>query len=303
MWRLRSATVGQRSGGVVSSRGGCVDLVVGGGGQLTDTSFGQHLRRPAVGAGGVVVDLRDAVFVDCLGLVTIAAAVQRAVFDGQTVDFVPPVDPQCSRWLSRMGLRAQLQTAGVDSHLPVVRAHPSRDRLLELQAFGDGGGADGSAAADELAEQVFRLFSDDDQELSKALYRAVIEVADNVLGHSERTVGFVALQVYPTLGEVAFAISDSGVGLAATLAAVTHVVDDGHAVSLAAQRHVSRTRQIGRGRGLPSVVDAACATGGRVTLWSGAASGIFTTVDGPPRLHRHPAGLAGTVVNARVRRR
>ena len=191
-----------------------------------------------------------------------------------------------------MGLGSVLDGLGIEHDLRPVRRHPVGDRLLTLQRFD----ADADAA-DALAEQVFRIFSADDEAQAATLYDAVNEVAQNVVDHSGRDGGYVALQQFPRTSEVTFAVADSGVGLRQRLSTKYTVRDDAHAIGMAVRRDIT-TKPRG-GVGLHSFVGHT-QHGGRVQVWSGDASGSFANGNGVPVLTRHHCEFPGTVAQARL---
>ncbi|SOD70717.1 hypothetical protein SAMN05892883_0373 [Jatrophihabitans sp. GAS493] len=270
-----------------------MDVVVGAGGCLTDVDFDQHLRPSGP---GLLLDLRQARFVDPFGLVALAALTDDAVRAGVDVKFLAPLDASCAHYLHRMGVADLFDGFGVAHRLPAVRRNDLGDRLFELQRFG----AD-AEAADLLAEQVFRIFAADEPATARELYNSVSELANNVLEHSGESGGYLALQQFERSAEVIFAVSDAGCGLREALQRATSVRDDGHAIALAVRRHVTSTGEWGRGVGLNGLVRRTH-RGGRLQLWSGRASGVFRGGRIVPKLKRHVASFHGTVVQARIAR-
>lgn len=226
-------------------------------------------------------------------MVAVAALAERAVSKDRDVEFVAPRDTDCSAYLHRMGLGSILDGLGIDHGLRSVLWHPTGDRLLELQRFDAQ-----TEAADDLAEQVYRIFASDDEDQAATLYDAVNEVAQNVVDHSDRQGGYVALQQFRKSSEVSFAVADSGVGLLRKLSTKYTVRDHAHAIGMAVRRGIS-TKPDGGGVGLHSFVGHT-KTGGRVQVWSGDASGSFQNGNHVPALTRHRHAFPGTVAQARL---
>jgi hypothetical protein len=271
---------------------GCVDVVAGPAGQLTYFALGGRLR--AAGAGCVRLDLTRLRFVDPAGLVGLAVAAERAARAGRPVRFTPPADAAVAGYLTRMRLGEQLAALGVDADLPVVQERRQGHRLVELRRF------DGEAGLDAVAAALVRTYVDDHPGLVQPLYAALDEMARNVLEHSARSHGYVALQRYDARRALAFAVADSGIGLRRRLATRIAVPDDRTAVVRAAQVHVTSVGRPGRGRGIGRVIAITGAHRGSVTLVSGTASGLFRGGSPDPRLSDLPAGFPGTLAHVRL---
>jgi anti-anti-sigma regulatory factor len=271
---------------------GCVDVVVDEAGQLTYRELGGQLRRASTGC--VHLDLRRLRFVDPAGLVSLAVAAERAAEAGRPVRFTGPADAEVAGYLNRMRLGAQLTALGVEHDLPAVHERRQGHRLVELRRF------DGEAGLDAVAAALVLTYVDDHPELLQPLYAALDEMARNVLEHSARSHGYVALQRYDARRDIAFAVADSGIGLRRRLATRIAVPDDRTAVVRAAQVHVTSIGRPGRGRGIGRVIAITGAHRGSVTLVSGAAAGTFRHGSPDPRLADLSAGFPGTLAHVRL---
>lgn len=269
-----------------------MDIVVGGGGSLTDYHFAGHIRRSR--GGLTCVDLSRTRFVDPFGLASVAAVLEDAVIRDRDIQFVEPFNDDCRHYLHRMGLGDVLDDLGLDHDLEPVRRHNTGDRLLRLQRF-----AVGEDAANELAEQVFRIFDAAGDTRAATLYDAVQEIAQNVVDHSRSRGGYIALQQFPKSNEVTFAVADAGIGLRRALCTAHTVRDDSHAIALAVLRNITSSGKEGRGIGLHNFVRHTRRSG-RVQLWSGRSSGSFTQGRTVPRLTEHNSSFRGTVAQARL---
>jgi hypothetical protein len=145
-----------------------------------------------------------------------------------------------------------------------------------------------------------QTYVDDHPELIQPLYAALDEMARNVLEHSTRSHGYVALQRYDNRGDISFAVGDSGIGLRKRLAAAIPVPDDRTAIVRAAQVHVTSIGRPGRGRGISRVIGITGEHRGSVTLISGAASGTFRRGLPEPELSDLPASYPGTLAHVRL---
>lgn len=257
-----------------------------------------HLSlRDSTGARTALLDLSNATFIDPAGLVLIATTAARCVESGMRVSVTPPVNPSVCNYLDRMDLVRVLDDIGTNLDLRAVRRFKLGDRILTLRRI------EGDDAADDLAEQVFRIFRHGSLHTARVLYDAIQEVAQNVLDHSGVGHGYIALQQYRSAAgtsEVAFAIGDAGIGLRASLSTRYRVHSDARAIRLAVRRGVTSVPDDpSRGVGLSSVVAVTGRHTGSVRLWSDAASSVFrggTEVQAVERDVPYP----GTMIVARI---
>ena len=241
-----------------------------------------------------VLDLSGRTFFDPADLVRLAVLTEDAVIAGRGVRFIAPDDPDVARYLARMRVGEHLDRLGVPHQLPAVRARDLGNRLVELHRFAQ------EAGLERLLDALVETYVADQPQLVQPLYAALAEIAGNVVDHSGREHGYLALQRYTRRPRVEFAVGDSGVGLRARLSQAVPVPDDRTAIVLAAQTHVTTTGQPGRGRGISEVVAITGAHGGTVTLTSGAARGVFTRGDLDPRLEDHIPAQPGTLAHVRL---
>ena len=245
---------------------------------------------PAGAPAPCPLDLSRLTFVDPAGLVSVAVRAEHCRLAGHGVRFTGPEDDDVATYLSRMRLGEHLDRLGVTHRLPPVQARDRRARLVELHRFDD------AAGLDALLDGLLHTFVDDRPRLLQPLYVALAEVAGNVVEHSGRTHGHLALQRYDRRGAVEFAVGDSGIGLRARLSQSLDVPDDRDALVQAARTHVTTTGERGRGRGISEVIALTGPHGGEVTLTSGRARGSFLRGDLRPQIvdldQAHPGTLA-----------
>ncbi|WP_448638627.1 hypothetical protein [Geodermatophilus sp. URMC 63] len=274
------------------TRAGCVDIAVTTNGELTYDDIGGHLR-PA-GTGPVEIDLTGLRFIDPAGLVSLAVVAERATLLRRPVRFRRPEGGDVANYLTRMRLGEQLAALDVGHDLPRVQERRLGHRLVELRRF------DGEAGLDTVAAALVQTYVDDHPELVQPLYAALDEMARNVLEHSTRSHGYVALQRYDARGDISFAVGDSGIGLRERLVRAVPVPDDRTAIVRAAQVHVTSIGRPGRGRGISRVIGITGEHRGSVTLVSGAASGTFRRGSPEPELSDLPASYPGTLAHVRL---
>jgi len=269
-----------------------IDVRVRGRGRLNADELGEHLT--ASQQKNLTVDLAALTFIEPAGLVSVAVIIEDAVAAGREVTFRPPKDEDLAGYLARMRMGEHLDFLGVGHTLPQVHERRAGHRLVELRRF------DGHDGLEALIETLIRTHVDDRPELIQPLYTALDEIAVNVLEHSGRSHGLVAMQRYDKRNDIAFAIGDSGVGLRARLSTVHPVQDDRLAVVRAAQTHVSTIDQPGRGRGIRRVIDLTGAHQGSVRLVSGHACGAFTGGHPDPQLTSVGGHFPGTLAHVRL---
>ena len=151
-----------------------------------------------------------------------------------------------------------------------------------------------------LVDALVQTYLEAQPQLVQPLYTALSEIAENVLEHSGRTHGYLALQRFPRSNDVALAVGDSGIGLRRRLASRFPIPDDRTAVVWAARMHVSSVDRPGRGRGIGRVVELTGRHRGQVILISGRASGTFEHGSPFPVLADLPVAHPGTLAHVRL---
>ncbi len=187
------------------------DLVVTG--TCGERNFTGHLR-PQARAGVVRADLADLTFCEPLGLVAVAALVDRAT-DTAEVVFTSSRVPSVARYLSRMRLGRVLTDFGVDHDLPTVRERRQDGVLVELTGFTDSG------QVDRLAGIVHDTLEPTDRAGGRApgSSSAVWSRPVTTSRGTRRRNGFLAAQKTGPAGNLLFAVADGGVGMLKTLRA------------------------------------------------------------------------------------
>lgn len=219
-------------------------------------------------ADGSVADFSGVNFVEPVALAGSIAVIERARRDGQQVTFIKPQNINIANYLSRIGFGQALDGLGVSHDLPTVHARDLESELLELQSVtGEFGGEQVAAlVANKLHE------ANVNPAVVESLHSAICETVGNIAFHAGVDHGFVVAQ---TIGKrIYFAIADSGIGLKASLMTRMPVNDDRNAIELATVANITATNEVGRGQGLPDVVQTALDAGGVINIATGLA--IFT---------------------------
>ncbi len=238
---------------------------------------GQMLRllHTAADPAVALIDLRESVWVEPVGLVGIAAFAEAAAAAGRTPRLIGPKHLNYANYLTRMHLGVVMEALGGEHDLNPVRER-EMDDLLVLQRF------DGSEGADALARLAWERTAGVEA-VANALYQAIVEVGANVPEHSGCTGGYAAAASTYDGRRFQFAVGDAGHGLHATLAPVgsAHHAD---ALEMVLERGMTRTGPSGVGRppggiqttrnlvtGLHGEVHAVTGTAAR-TSWAGGSS-------------------------------
>ena len=269
------------------------DFVLPTGAQLLGETFARSIVEPEEPGQGVV-DLRGASWVEPGGLVAVAALVDEQLSLGRDMYVLGPVNGNVASYLSRMRLGRLLDEMGADHDLAPVNEHAVERSLLELTRF------TGEDGVDALAEIPFDTLEADHPVVASALYEAICEIGCNVPQHSGKSHGFMAAQTTWHGQEIRFAVADSGVGIAATLADVG-IHAEATALDSVLNEGISRTGDPARGRGIPRTRELLTGLGGNLFLASGAVqrTAFSHAVRGRPLTQPVP----GTVLQGTILRR
>lgn len=252
-----------------------------------DPLLGQLRARRRDGA--VSMDIRRLRFVTPAHLVGIAAKAHRAREHDLEFVLLGPDDDDVARYAARMRLGEVLDSLHASHQLPRRRARNRRGHLLEIIQI------DSEAEVDALANLVYEKVSTTSRRRAAALHKSLGEVGMNVAQHAE-AAGFLAAQTMPNLSELRLAVGDGGRGLLATLAPL-RPLDDSDAIDLALS-DASRFAKPGRGRGLPTTLDAIHDLRGSVYIATGSAAMHVSRTK--RRRREGSARFRGTLFEARI---
>lgn len=132
-------------------------------------------------------------------------------------------------------------------------------------------------AVDDLMEVILRNM-ELPRDIISGLEWSINELTDNVLNHSESTIGgFVQATTYPKEGIIAFAVADSGRGILRSLKeGFPSLRTDIQAMGEAIKAGVTRNSKFGQGNGLAGSLRVTTMTGGSFELTSGFGKLIAT---------------------------
>ncbi len=262
-----------------------LDVVVPSGGRLNAEQLHVSLR-PTASVQRLLLDLRNAAWVEPIGLVMLAAMAERHVsrVAGGTVIFEAPRARSVARYLARMRLGSVPDNLGQEHDLPAVREWDAGHELVELRRFF------GESEPEELAEMLFAK-TETEIAVARALHQSVAELGVNVPQHSGLEYGYVAAQTTYGGTVVQFAVGDGGRGVAAGF---DPAPNDARAIEQVLAGR-SRKPDPGRGRGLPKTQKLVLGLGGSLHMLSGTAYRTHdlygATFGGAPTTRRYPGTL------------
>lgn len=152
-------------------------------------------------------------------------------------------------------------------------------------------------AVDDLMEVVLRNM-ELPRDIISGLEWSINELTDNVLNHSESTVGgFVQATTYPKEGIIAFAVSDAGRGILNSLKeGYPSLRTDIQAMGEAVKAGVTRNPDKGQGNGLAGSLRVTTMTGGSFEITSGVGK-LVTTIEETQKYDRkEKQNYEGTIV-------
>jgi len=240
--------------------------------------------------GTVSMDIRQLRFLTPAHLVGIAAKAHRARHSELHFVLHGPDDDDVARYAARMRLGEILDSLQADHRLPSRRARDRRGHLLEIIQINS------EAEVEALATLVYEKVNGTSPVRAEALHKSLGEIGMNVAEHAA-AAGFLAAQTMPNLAELRLAVGDGGRGLLATLEPWSPT-DDGEAIELALS-NASRFARPGRGRGLPTTLDAIHGLRGSVYIATGNAA-VHAVSPTKRRRREGSARFRGTLVEARI---
>lgn len=157
-------------------------------------------------------------------------------------------------------------------------------------------------AVNKIINAILGAIPDLDRRELSALEWSVNEVTDNVLNHSQSTIGgLVQVSTFQRLRKrVEYIVADAGVGIPSTLRA-THPLlsSDAAALEQAIREGVTRDKNVGQGNGLFGSYQICSHSNGFFQLESGFGKLMFTDRDGL-RIGTERVPYEGTLVAAQI---
>jgi anti-sigma regulatory factor (Ser/Thr protein kinase)/anti-anti-sigma regulatory factor len=157
-------------------------------------------------------------------------------------------------------------------------------------------------AVDDLMEVILRNM-ELPRDIISALEWSINELTDNVLNHSQSTIGgFVQATTYPNEGIIAFAVADAGRGILKSLQeGYPSLRTDIQAMGEAIKAGVTRNPKDGQGNGLAGSLRATTMSGGSFELTSGNGKLISTETDTQRQTRNNLQNFNGTLVCGQIK--
>lgn len=164
------------------------------------------------------------------------------------------------------------------------RSESTHDRHLVTRNFTNEN--DQTLVVNDFMDVVLRSM-EVPKDIISGLEWSINEITDNVLNHSQSiNGGFVQASTYPTNGQIAFAVADSGRGILSSLnEGFPSLRTDMQAIGEAVKAGVTRNPKYGQGNGLAGSLRVANLTGGSLEITSGNAR-VVSTIEDTNRYNR-----------------
>lgn len=135
-----------------------------------------------------------------------------------------------------------------------------------------------------------------------ALEWSVNEICDNVINHSESTVGgFLQVIAYPKNDIIAFTVADAGIGIMNSLReGIPELKNDLQAIEEAIKTGVTRNKLHGQGNGLAGTLRITTMTGGSLDIISGAGRLVLNSQGNTRVLNDNGRNFHGTCVSGQI---
>ena len=161
-------------------------------------------------------------------------------------------------------------------------------------------GYDGTSAIEEILAKVMNLILrqlETDRTTLKAVEWALGEIMDNVVNHSQSSVGgFVQATAYRNNNRVEFVVADAGIGIPGSM----NISDHAQAIRQAINEGVTRDKSQNAGNGLYGSYRVATLSGGQFEINSLKGSLFCKENEGEIENRRKPVPYRGTSVRCRI---
>lgn len=204
------------------------------------------------------------------GMLPIIATVHNLRIKGYSIKVLLP-DDDYSRRIFRSTNWAWL----LDPKYP--KSESTHDRHLVTTQFTDY--KDLPVITNDFMDVVLRNVSIPSDIIS-ALEWSVCEICDNVINHSESTIGgFVEVVTFPKQDVISFTVADAGRGILDSLKeGIPTLRTDIQAIGEAIKAGVTRNKKFGQGNGLAGSLRITTMTGGSIDIISGSGR-FYSTME------------------------
>ena len=235
---------------------------------LTFWNIDRRLARVNVDEQRPMIDLSDATFFEPFALVYLGMYLRHFNNLSKSFDVNPPHAHAPRDYLARVNFWERF------NFNPEIIEQEKLRRFSSTTSFNDMLDIEKTnTIAEDIAENVRWIIRNNAVGVDADMMAEVVsELVDNFAQHSQRLLAACAMQYYPAIGRMIFAIGDCGIGIRGSLASnpqYAYLAERPHreAAALAFEPLVSR--KIEGGTGLTEVADAVMAAKGRLLLSTG----------------------------------
>ncbi len=240
----------------------------------------------------LVLDFAQSTFLDPKFMLPLVTAARS--YRGENVDFelIVPSDDKSAKLLANTNW----------AHLIVPEKFDARDdrNRNHLSAIQYINADEQFSAVDRSMEVIMQSIGGLDRARLKALEWSLNEITDNVLNHSELSVGGIVQVVHFAKRQlVEFYVCDAGIGIPRSLRqGRPEITDDVRAVRAAIEEGVTRNKATNQGNGLFGTFKCCEVSGGQFDAISGSV--LLRHRDGKLHVSRKNVPLKGTFVRASI---
>jgi anti-sigma regulatory factor (Ser/Thr protein kinase) len=240
----------------------------------------------------IILDFSQCTFLDVKFMLPVVTAARW--YRGEKVDFelILPTDQSCSRLLVNANW----------AHLITPEKYEARDdrNKNHLSAIQYTNANEQNDAVNRSIDVILRSIGGLDRPRLKALEWSLNEITDNVLNHSESSVGgIVQVVTYAKKQAVEFLVCDAGIGIPRSLRqGRPEYVDDVRALRAAIEEGVTRNKATNQGNGLYGTFRCCEVSGGDFDAISGNV--ILRHRETGLHVSRNNIPIKGTFIRASI---
>lgn len=229
-----------------------------------------------------------------VGMLGVISTINDLTFVGHNVSIILPEDRNASNLFKNSNWAYFL------SPNQFRLSESQHDRHLVTRQFLDG--KEQFDVVNDFMDVVLRNI-EMPKDIISGLEWSINEITDNVLNHSNsRNGGFIQVSTYPKMGQITFAICDSGRGILRSLReGIKSLRNDHDAIGEAIKTGVTRNSEFGQGNGLAGSLRVTTLSGGSLEITSGVGR-LIATADQTRKVKRSPDQYYhGTLVSGQIK--
>lgn len=251
----------------------------------------------------IQIDMKDLRFVHPSGVIGLLCFLEKCGSIGKNFEILLPIDAEVCDYFSKIDLLTALQKfAAVSGDTEGIR--PAIDRvtpIIPVMSFST------RQEVDNIAQIIEDAWHDQMHvgNLLEPCYTITVELAINVVEHSETTHGWVLAQKYeyPDENIIEIAVGDSGIGVRRSLRSnpkyASIISDDVTAIKMAVSERVTRYRRDPlRGCGLSQICSMVGFPDRRLTIRSG--QGCLVVYDNGRQIVYNRQPMVGVLAEVRI---